>query len=77
MNPESSKIPPLPPLKIDLATIDSEVCECGCKIWTPGIILKRVSGLQIGQKEDQFGQINTVVCAKCKVPHPNPIIPKP
>jgi len=41
-------------------------CECGCEIWNQGVILKKVSGLELGAGTDeQIIDLPVYYCSKC------------
>ena len=50
-------------------TLDETVpvkCEkCGCEVFTPSYLLRKVSRLLVGAKEDAIIPIDTFSCVKC------------
>lgn len=43
-----------------------EVCpECGCNVFVEGVMLKRISGLILGSREDKVIPLPVYVCKKC------------
>ena len=50
---------------ISTSNNDFEVCECGNKIWTQGIILKKVSSLISQSGVPEVMPIPVFLCSKC------------
>jgi hypothetical protein len=42
-----------------------ETCECGNKIWTQGLIIKKISALLSQSGTEEFMPIPVFLCSKC------------
>jgi len=58
------------PVNVDLSTQPDLKCECGNIDFIPGMRFKVVSGILVGEREDQLVPIQTMVCSKCGKSHP-------
>lgn len=57
-------------MELDPTSIENEKCEnCGCEVWTNGIVLKKISALMNPTGKEQLGTIPVIVCIKCQTPH--------
>jgi len=49
-----------------LSQTEAVKCEkCGCEVFTPAYMIRKVSRLLIGAKQDGIMPIDTFVCVKC------------
>ena len=52
-------------LNTNNSNIPLETCECGNKIWTQGIIIKKISALLSQSGEEEIMPIPVFLCSKC------------
>lgn len=57
-------------LKNNITTSHIETCDCGNKIWTQGIILKKISKLISQSGTEEVMPIPIFICSKCGEPAP-------
>lgn len=48
-----------------LLTSPNVVCKCGCKIFVPGFLLKKVSALVSPTGKEEIVDLPIYVCSKC------------
>lgn len=58
-------------VNIDISKTKPVKCECGCQFYYEVIIMREVSGLLIGQTQNQISQVKIFICLDCKTPHPS------
>ena len=56
------------PLGINLNDARDMVCECGGKIFMPGVRFKKLSKIMTGQPQDTIIPIEMYLCTACGVP---------
>lgn len=71
-------------INIDLAKLESEVCECGWVYWKHMYIIKRIPAIMAGNSKDIFQAVEYFACDVCGKPHrgtpiaiPGNVGPKP
>jgi len=52
-------------LNTNSSNIPLETCECGSKIWTQGIIIKKISALLSQSGKEEIMPIPVFLCSKC------------
>ena len=70
-------------INVDLNACPTEYCECGCPFYRHRTIIKRIKGLMVGLPQDQYLNIDLLLCEGCgslhstsKAAYPNLELPK-
>lgn len=56
-------------LNVDVNTLETDFCDCGCPIYRTRTISKILPNILIGSLKKEYININYLACEKCGKPH--------